>query len=88
MFYVCLTVYDIVQKNGCTIYGGEYKELLDRQEIHSPMKVVMLFHAMPNNSEMFVYDPSNGNSYRFSKGTLVKSEVDSDIDQFIDDYIH
>ena len=88
MFYVSLTVYDIFQKNGCTIYGTGSKEVYDRAEISVPMEVVLLFHAMPNNSEMFVYDPSNGNSYRFSKGTLVKSETDTDIDQFIDYYVH
>ena len=87
MFYVCLTVYEILQKNGCTIYDG-YKEILDRVEISVPMEVVLLFHAMPNNSEMFVYDKSNGNSYRFSKGTPLKYETDTDIDQFIDYYVH
>ena len=86
MFYVCLTVYEIIQKNGCTIYNGG-KDIFDRLEIHVPMEIVLMFHAMPNNSEMFVYDTSNGNSYRFSKGTPVKSETDTDIDQFIDYYV-
>ena len=86
MFYVCLTVYEILQKNGCTIYDG-YKEVFDRLEIHVPMEVVLFFHAMPNNSEMFVYDASNGNSYRFSKGEPLKYETDTDIDQFIHDYV-
>lgn len=87
MFYIYLTVYEILQKNGCTIYEGG-KDVFDGLEIHVPMEVVLLFHAMPNNSEMFVYDPSNRNSYRFSKGEPLKYETDADIDQFIHDYIY
>ena len=82
MFYVCATAYEILQKNGCTIYG-EAKELCERrQEIDDPTEIVRLFHSMPDNSEMRIYDPSNRNSYRFSKGELVKSRKDSDIDLF------
>ena len=86
MFYVCATVYEILQKNGCTIYGGA-KDLCDRQEIDDPTEIVRLFHRMPDNSEMLVYDPSNRNSYRFSKGEPLKYETDADIDQFIHDYV-
>ena len=88
MFYVCATVYEILQKNGCTIYEGA-KELCERrQEIDDPTEIVRLFHRMPDNSEMLVYDPSNRNSYRFSKGEPLKYETDADIDQFIHDYIY
>ena len=86
MFYVYLTVYEIEQKPGCNIYKGG-KDVFDGLEIHVPMEVVLLFHAMPDNSEMLVYDPSNRNSYRFSKGEPLKYETDADIDQFIHDYV-
>lgn len=88
LFYVCLTVYDIVQKNGCTIYGTGTKQIYDRHEIHDPTVVVRLFYSMPNNSELLVYDALHRDSYRFSKGTPLKSETDTDIDQFIDRYMH
>lgn len=85
MFYVCLTIYEILQKNGCTIYGGA-KDVLDREEIHDPAEIVRLFHWMPDNSEMSVYDVLSRDSYRFSKGEPLKYEKDTDIDLFSQHY--
>lgn len=85
MFYVNLNVYETLQSEGEEwMY---YKDVFDGLEIHNPTEVVRLFHRMPDNSEMLVYDVLHGYSYRFSKGELLKFEEDSDIDLFALNYV-
>ena len=86
MFYVDLKVYGIFQSTE----GEEWiyqKDVFDGLMIHDPTEVVRLFHRIPDNSEMSVYDVLHGYSYRFSKGELLKSEEDSDIDLFPWNYV-
>lgn len=86
MFYVNLNVYGIYQSTE----GEEWiyhKDGFDGLVIHHPTEVVRLFHRMPDNSEMSVYDILHGYSYRFAKGELINSEEDSDIDLFIRKYV-
>lgn len=85
MFYIYVTVYEILQKNGCTIYEGG-KDVFDGLEIHDPTEVVQLFRWMPDNSEMYVYNPLHGDSYRFRKGGPLKYREDTDIDLFTRNY--
>lgn len=87
MFYVYLTIYQFVKdRNGIVTHVDDtvvFKDL----PLNNPMDVVEMFHAMPNNSIMSVFADEDPYYYRFSKGELVKSRRDSDIDLFSRSYV-
>ena len=82
MFHVYVTVYEITQNSVGCITNIDTNDVITNLQTHDPMEIVRLFNRMPNNSEMIVYDEPYGYEYRFSKGTLLKSEKDTDIDLF------
>ena len=81
MFHVYLIAYRIFKDHSGRMVHFCSKDVLDCLPVDDPMEVVQLFHEAPDDSVMFVYD-KHGNSYRFSKGELLKSEEDTDIDLF------
>ena len=82
MFRVYLTVYEIIQNSVGCIIDVNANDVIIGLQTYDPTEVVRLFHRMPDNSEMLVYDEWHGYEYRFSKGELLKSEKDTDIDLF------
>lgn len=82
MFSIYLTVYKIVQNSIGDIIDLGTNYVYTGLITYDPTEVVRLFHKMPDNSEMIVYDEWHGHEYRFSKGELLKSEKDTDIDLF------
>lgn len=86
MFRVYLIVYMFLKDRSGHIVDSYSKCVIDCLRIDDPMEVAQLFHMVPNDSVMKVYD-ENYNSYRFVKGELINSEEDSDIDLFIQKYV-
>lgn len=86
MFRVYLIVYMFLKDRSGHIVDSYSKCVIDCLRIDDPMEVVQLFHMVPNDSVMKVYDERD-NKYRFGKGELLKSEEDSDIDLFPWNYV-
>lgn len=86
MFRVYLIVYMFLKDRSGHIVDSYSKCVIDCLRIDDPMEVVQLFHMVPNDSVMKVYD-ERGNMYRFGKGELINSEEDSDIDLFTWNYV-
>ena len=81
MFHVYVRVYKFCTNHcGHVIHVDTNRVLCDLQ-LDDPMEVVQLFHELPDNSTMLVWDDQD-NEYSFSKGELLWSEKDSDIDLF------
>ena len=85
MFRVYLIVYMFLKDRSGHIVDSYSKCVIDCLRIDDPMEVAQLFHMVPNNSVMKVYDDDN--SYRFVKGELINSVEASDIDLFIQKYV-
>ena len=86
MFSIYATVYEITQNSVGAIINIDSNDVIINLQTYDPMEVVRLFNRMPDNSEMLVYDEWNGYDYRFSKGELLKSENDTDINLFAWNY--
>lgn len=82
MFHIYATVYEITQNSVGCIINVDTNDVITNLQTNDPMEVVRLFNRMPNNSKMIVYDEPYGYEYSFSKGELLKSEKDTDIDLF------
>ena len=82
MFSIYMTVYKITQNSVGCIIDVDANDVIIGLQTYDPTEVVRLFHKMPDNSEMIVYDEHYGYEYRFSKGALLKRETDTDIDLF------
>lgn len=82
MFRIYATVYEITQNSVGAIIDINSDDVIINLQTYDPMEVVRLFNRMPDNSEMLVYDEHYGYEYRFSKGELLKSENDTDINLF------
>lgn len=86
MFHVYLTVYMILKDRSGHIVHSYSRNVIDYLRIDDPMEVAQLFHMAPNDSVMTVFDERD-NEYKFSKGELLKSEKDSDINLFLWNYV-
>ena len=87
MFSIYVTVYEITQNSVGAIIDIDSNDVIINLQTYDPMEVVRLFNRMPDNSEMLVYDEWHGYEYRFSKGELLKSEKDTDINLFSWSYV-
>ena len=82
MFSIYMTVFKIIQNSVGCIIDIDTNDVIIGLKTDDPTEVVRLFHKMPDNSKMIVYDEHYGYEYRFSKGALLKLETDTDIDLF------
>ena len=90
MFHVYVTVFQFVKDRDGIVINVDDTVICKDLPLNDPMDVVKMFHEMPNNSIMSVFvddDPMKMYYYRFSKGELVKSRKDSDIDLFSWSYV-
>ena len=81
MFHVYLTVYKFCKNRWGHVIHVDTNRVFKDLQLSDPMEVVQLFYELPDNSLMTVFDDRD-NEYSFSKGELLKSEKDSDIDLF------
>ena len=81
MFHVYVTVFKFCKNHCGYVIHSDANDIFKDLQLSDPMEVVQLFDELPNDSLMYVYDEDD-NSYKFSKGELLKSEEDSDIDLF------
>ena len=86
MFNIYVTCYKIFEDHWGHVIHVDAGTIFNGLQIDEPMKVVQLFHELPDNSVMLVWD-KHDNKYRFSKGTLLKSEEDSNINLFTWNYV-
>ena len=81
MFHVYLFIHKICENRRGHVTHTDVNDFFKDLKLSDPMEVVQLYHKLPDNSYMFVWD-EDGNEYHFSKGELLWSEKDSDIDLF------
>ena len=81
MFHVYVTVFKFCMNRWGHVIHSDTNDVFKDLQLSDPMEVVQLFYELPDNSLMFVFDERD-NEYSFSKGELLKSEKDSDIDLF------
>ena len=86
MFSIYVTCYKIFEDRSGHIIHVDAGTVFNGLQIDDPMEAVQLFHELPDNSVMLVWDRRD-NRYRFSKGTLLESEEDSNIDLFTWSYV-
>ena len=86
MFHVYVRVYKICKNRWGHVIHFDNTEVFNDLRLNDPMEVVQLFHKLPDNSTMYVWG-EDYNEYSFSKGELLKLERDSDIGQFLCNYV-
>lgn len=86
MFHVYVTVFKFYKNRWGHVIHSETNRIFKDLQLSDPMEVVQLFHELPDNSLMHVWDDAD-NEYSFSKGELLRSEKDSDIDLFPWNYV-
>lgn len=86
MFSIYVTCYKIFEDRWGHVIHVDAGTIFNGLQIDEPMEAVRLFHELPDNSVMLVWDERD-NKYRFSKGTLLESKEDSNIDLFTWNYV-
>lgn len=86
MFHAYVRVYKFCKNRWGHVIHVDTNLVFSDLQLSDPMEVVQLFHELPDNSTMYVWDEYD-NEYSFSKGELLWSEKDSDIDLFTWNYV-